>query len=207
VNWVGVGLAAAVLAAVAPPRGASAGVVIVGQSASVDRERGSASFDLHFDARPDFQTVDEHGRVADSFQYEIDANGPASKELPVNFIDAVVRGDEIRVANALRVRGGWGDTPDPDPVAGGWGPVRTTVPFNLDGGHLSFEVPLSALGDGAADGIFSYRVFTTDFGLTSSEVESSVGAVSVPLPSGAWAALLAVGGYALVRLRRRPMRY
>src|SRR5215218_7882982 len=171
VKWVCCGFAAAVAAAVAPPRAARAGVVIVGQSASVDAGRQRASFALQFDARPDFRTADSFGRVADSFQYEIDADGPAPGEFPVDFVDAVVRGDEIRAADALRVRGGLDDT------------------------RLTFEVPLSALGDGAADGVFSYRVFTTEFGLTTSAVESSVGAVSVPLPPGAWAAVVTAGGY------------
>ena len=182
-------------------------MVIVGQSAAVDAQRKRASFALHFDKAPDLYTLDSAGRVADSFQYEIDADGPAPGEFPVNDVDAVVRGDEIHAANALRVRGGFHDAPDPDPLAGGWGPVRTTVPFDLDGRHLTFEVPLEAFGDGAMDGIFSYRVFTTDFGLTTSQVEDSVGAIAVPLPPGAWGAGLALSAWVACAFQARVRRF
>ena len=208
-KWVGAVLAAGALAGGAgvAPSAARGGVVIVGHSAAVDAQRKRASFALEFDKAPDFYTLDSVGRVADSFQYEIDPDGPASADFPVNDVDAVVRGDEIHATDALRVRGGFHDAPDPDPLAGGWGPVRTTVPFNLDGRHLTFEVPLDALGDGAADGIFSYRVFTTDFGLTTSQIEASVGAISVPLPPGAWGAALTLGAWVACAFQARVRRF
>jgi hypothetical protein len=147
------------------------GVVIVSETARVDAAAGVAAFTVVFDARPDFWTVDEFDRVADSFQYEIDDDWKAPPGLPAEGLDTVVRGDEIRIADALRVRDAtFGAEPDPDPSSGGWGQVRAEVPFELDGSELRFSVPLAALGDD--DGYFAYRLFTTEYGLTTSEVES-----------------------------------
>ena len=119
------------------------GIEIVSQSAAVDRGAGVVRFDLTFDETPDFFTADEFGRLADSFQYEIDGDWNAPVGIPPEGLDRVVRGDEIRVAGALRVRdAGFGMTPDPDPDAGGWGGVRAELPFRLDGTRLRFEAPL-----------------------------------------------------------------
>lgn len=195
---------AAVLAAAVPS--ARAGIEIVDQSVRVDLPGGIAAFAARFSEEPDLFTKDEFGRLADSFQYEIDADGPVSGETIVGGLEAVVRGDEIHLANALRVRAAGDDvTPDPDPVAGGWGPVRTEIPFDLDGEDLFFEVSLAALGDD--DGQFSYRVFTTEFGLTTSQVEAATGpSVVIPLPPAAWGALASLCAIAVattVRRRRR----
>ena len=185
-------------------RPAAAGLHIVEQVASVDLDGRSATFHARFDSIPDLFTVDEFGRVADSFQYEIDAQGPESPEFPVGPVDAVVRGDEIHIADALRIRAA-GDSvePDPDEAAGGWGPVRATVPFDLEGPELTFEVPLAALGDD--DGQFAYRLFTVEFGSTVDEVTGVVGAATpLPLPPGLWPALAtaaALGAFVLFRRR------
>ena len=194
-------LAAAVLLGAAGR--ARAGLRIVEQSAAVDRDAGRAAFAVRFDSAPDLFTVDEFGRLADSFQYEVDADGPVSAEFPVGDVEAVVRGDEIRLAGALRVRAaGAGVEPDDDPAAGGWGPVRAAVPFNLDGPDLSFEVPLAALGDD--DGRFSYRLFTAEFGLTVDQVQGVVGAsVPIPLPPAAPSAAAACAALALIATLRR----
>jgi hypothetical protein len=179
---------------------AGAGVVIVSESAEVDRAAGVARFTLRFDGRPDFWTVDALGRVADSFQYEIDGDWRAPLGLPAEGLDAVVRGDEIHAAGDLRIRAAGFDTPpDPDPLAGGWGPVRAAVPFGLNGTTLRFQATLRDIGDDG-DGYFGYRVFTTEYGLTTSEVESRLlppgegptpGPVPVPLPPAARAAAAA----------------
>src|SRR4051812_3286482 len=198
-----VACAAALLLAGVAAGPARAGLRIVEQSVSVDTGTRRASFAARFDAPPDLFTRDEFGRLADSFQYEIDADGPESLELPVGQVEAVVRGDEIFAANALRVRAaGEGVEPDPDPIAGGWGRVRAEVPFNLDGPRLSFEVPLAALGD--PDGVFSYRLFPVEFGLTVDQVEGVAGAAAaLPLPPAAWPALATAAGFAIVAFVRR----
>jgi hypothetical protein len=48
--------------------------------------------------------------------------------------------------------------------------VRDEVPLQWEGNELRFEAPLGALGDD--DGYFAYRLFTTEYGLTVSQVES-----------------------------------
>jgi hypothetical protein len=150
---------------------ALAGVQIVSQGVEVDRAAGVAHFHALFDARPDLWTMDEFGRLKDSFQYEIDDDWRAAPGLPPEGLDSVIRGDEVHVANALRVRDArFGTTPDPDPDAGGWGAVRDEVAMNWNGNELRFAAPLGALGDD--DGYFAYRLFTTEYGLTVSEVEA-----------------------------------
>jgi hypothetical protein len=198
--------AAALLLAGLTAAPARAGLRIVDQGVTVDMATRRAHFEAEFDSPPDLFTRDEFGRLADSFQYEIDADGPDLPEAPVGPVEAVVRGDEIYAANALRVRAaGEGVEPDPDPVAGGWGRVRDSVPFNLDGPNLSFSVPLQALGDD--DGVFSYRLFTVEFGLTVDEVDGVVNArppAPVPLPPAAPAAAATlVAAWGLSRLRAR----
>jgi hypothetical protein len=196
-----------------------AGVLIVSEGAEVDRAAGVARFRVRFDARPDLWTMDEFGRPKDSFQYEIDDDWNAPAGLPPEGLDSVVRGDEVHVANALRVRdAGFNTTPDPDPAAGGWGGVRDEVPLQWEGNELRFEAPLGALGDD--DGYFAYRLFTTEYGLTVSEVESRLlppgapgpnpepgpGPAPVPLPPAAAAAIAAtaaLGGVAFARRRLR----
>jgi len=178
---------------------AGAGVVIVSESAEVDRAAGVARFTLRFDVRPDFRTVDPLGRVADAFQYEIDGDWRAPLGLPPEGLDAVVRGDEIHAAGALRIRRAGFDAPDPDPLAGGWGEVTAVVPFDMDGTVLRFEAGLETIGDDG-DGYFAYRVFTTEFGVTTSEAESRLlppgegpgpGPTPVPLPPPVEAAVAA----------------
>ena len=71
-------LALVLLLAAAPAAPSFAAIHIESHSVTVDRPRGVARFAARFDAPPDFWTVDEFGRLADSFQYEIapDYNAP-----------------------------------------------------------------------------------------------------------------------------------
>src|SRR5687768_11620231 len=184
------------------PGDARASVVIVSQSAEVDAARERAFFTLEFDAVPDFYTLGEFGQVKDSFQYEIDGDGAAQGEMRMRDIDAVVRGEEIHAVDVLRVRAwGPGVESDPDPLSGGWGPVRATVPFDLHETVLTFVVPLDAFGDAASDGAFSYSLVTTDFGATTSRVFGR--AVPIPLPPGGWAGTATACGYVLLWALRR----
>ena len=191
---------------------AVAGIEIVGESAAVDRDAGIVRFSLEFSGSPDLWTVDEFGRVADSFQYEIDGDWRAPIGLPPEGLDAVVRGDEIRIADALRIRqAGFDVAPDPDPDAGGWGAVRAELPFLLVGNELTFDAPLDVVGDDG-DGYFAYRVFTTEYGLTTSMVESRLlppgeepvpGPTPIPLPAPLHATIVAAGVLASAALARR----
>lgn len=201
---------------------AVAGIEIVSESAAVDRDAGIVRFSLELSGSPDFWTLDEFGRVADSFQYEIDGNWEAEVGLPPEGLDAVVRGDEIHAAEGLRIRdANFGVTPDTDPIAGGWGGVRAEVPFQLDETWLTFEASLADIGD-EGDGYFAYRVFTTEYGLTTSRVETRLlppgeepgpipgpgpGPVPVPLPAPLHAAVVAVLVLGAGRVvRRLPLR-
>jgi hypothetical protein len=196
-------VAAVVFVVALPGRG---GVRIVSEGVAVDRTRGSARFRLELDGIPDFRTVDEHGRPADSFQYEVDGDWKGGANFfPFEDLDAVVRGDEIIATGGrtLRIRAAGPDVePDPDPRAGGWGRIRAAVPLEIDGPELSFEAPLSALGDRDGDGQFAYRVFTLEFGGMISLVESN----TIPLPPAASAGLLTGAACVIFGAWRRRLR-
>ena len=65
--------------------------------------RGQIRFEVPFDHFPDFLTVDQTGRTEDSFQYYI-AYDPTQRADSGTVEGAIVRGDEIHVATALRIR-------------------------------------------------------------------------------------------------------
>ena len=168
---------ALVLWAAALARG---GIRIVSQSADVNLAAGDAAFTLVFDSPPDFRTRDVLGRPADSFQYEIAPGTTDINQLPFTNISAVIRGDEIGDSDLIPVRNGVADGSDPNPAAGGWGTVRGELPFVLVGERLTFTAPLSVLD--APAGVFSYRVFTTSYGRTTSVASAAV----IPLPAADW---------------------
>ena len=121
--------------------------------------------------------VDSVGRHVDSFQYEIVPN----TSLPISHfaledVRAVIRGDEIGSGQTIPIRNGFQNGSDPNPASGGWGLVRGTVPFNLQGSEMKFSASFNLLD--TVDGGFAYRLFTTNFGSTVTEVTG----VSVPLP-------------------------
>jgi hypothetical protein len=181
----------ALLIPLALARSAPAGIRIVSERAEVDFPTRVATFTVTFDAPPDFLTADEFGRPADSFQYEIDNDWRAPAGLPVEGLDSVIRGDEIFLADALRIRDATIDRdPDPDPAAGGWGRILDEVAFDLSGTTLRFETPLASIGDDG-DGGFAYRLFTTEFGATTSAAESRV--LPIPLPPAAHGVAATIG--------------
>src|SRR6185437_10335459 len=142
-------------------------------SVKVDHGTSDATFSINFGHTPNFDSVDAHGRLTDSFQILI-APDPVSAT-PFISPTTVVRGDEIRFNAAIPIRNG--APPDfSDSHSGGWGSVRGTVPFSVSGTELTFTAPLSLLG--APDGRFAYDVSTFASGFTKNEVKSQ----SVPLP-------------------------
>jgi hypothetical protein len=125
--------------------------------------RRQIRFEVPFDHIPDFLTVDQDGRTEDSFQYDV-AYDPTQQADSGTVQGAIVRGDEIHVAGALRIRNAL--PASPDPTSGGWGTVRATVPFemrfNRDGSAvLSFVASCSDLG---ISGPFSWVLDTFHFG-------------------------------------------
>ena len=127
------------------------------------KPRRRIRFEVPFDHFPDFLTVDESGRPEDSFQYYL-AYDPTQDAASGTVPGAIVRGDEIHVALALRIRNAL--PPSTDPTSGGWGTVRATVPFkmrfNRDGSAvLSFVASCSDLG---ISGPFAWVLDTFHFG-------------------------------------------
>jgi hypothetical protein len=155
-------------------------LLIVQQSVRLDEAQSAARFSITFSRSPDFVTMDSDGRRADSFQYEIAPGFTSISQTSLDDIRAIVRGDEIG-PRLLPIRAGISNGSDPSPASGGWGHVRASVPFMLQGDTLSFLAPLADLD--AGDGVFAYRVFTTQFGETTSLVS---GSSAVSLPPAVW---------------------
>jgi hypothetical protein len=189
------GLAVALVAPAAP-----AGIAVVNQSAEVDRAGESAHFSITFNQPPDFLTVDEFGRRANSFQYEVAGDWTGASGDRALVLTSVVRGDEIPLADALRIRSADFSRPDPDPASGGWGPVLGTVPFELTGNTLTFDAPLALLGDD--DGVFAYTVFASNFGQSDRLIQGHV----VPLPASVLTGGLGILGLAVTEMVRRRRR-
>ena len=177
---------------------ASAGLSILSQQVDVDRADQEIVFTVDFNHAPDFNTVDSLGRRADSFQYEIVPNSSTPiDQLPFSSVGAVIRGDEIGSGKVVPIRNGFANGSDPNPASGGWGTVRGSVPFTLQGSTLTFTTGFTIIG--TTNGVFSYRVFTTNFGSTVTTMES----ISVPLPTALPATLATIGAFAGVGLLRR----
>jgi hypothetical protein len=141
---------------------AQAALQINSQSVVVNSDSQEALFTLEFNEAPDFFSVDNVGRQADSFQYFIDADGrlPVFSGSPYfSQLETIIRGEEIHIAGDIRVRNVFGEG---GLNSGGWGAIRGSVPFTLDGTVLKFSTPLSLLGD--SDGQFSYRLEAYEFG-------------------------------------------
>jgi hypothetical protein len=184
-----VAVMAGLLALAAP---AGAGVSVLDMSLTVDKTASDATFTIDFPHAPDFFTVDSHGRVADSFQINISADIKGNPQLNPT---TVVRGDEIHFANALRIRDG--SPPVSDPQSGGYGAIRGTVPYSLNGTVLTFTTPLGLIN--APNGTFSYYAYTLSNGVTAAQSEAR----SVPLPSALQPGMMMLGlGIVLVMCGR-----
>ena len=179
------------LGAVSAAHGASTSFELVSHDVQVDKVAQSATFTLTFNQAPDFQS--------NAFQYEVDAAwaGMDGPPLDFNSITTVIRGSEIAAANALPIRDRDGDG---GAGAGGWGPIRDLVPFTVQDNKLTFTTDLSDIGD--SDGVFRYRLFTTDSGNVTSDVRG----VAIPLPPGVAAGFFTLGGMGFVRQLTRRRR-
>ncbi|HWE01393.1 MAG TPA: hypothetical protein VG326_03210 [Tepidisphaeraceae bacterium] len=177
-----------------------AGLSIVSQNVSIDRPDHDVLFTLNFNQAPDFKTTDLFGRPADSFQYEIVPDTTHSiGYFSVEDIRAVIRGDEIGAGALLPIRDGFEHGSDPSPFSGGWGQTLGTVPFSVQGSRLTFQAPFNLLGITNHSGAFAYRVFTTNFGSTVSEIQS----VSISLPPALPAGIIIFSIFAGVCFFRR----
>jgi hypothetical protein len=146
----------------------SDGLVVLSESAVSNPVTGQVTFMLTLNRAPDFQTVDEFGRQADSFQYYI--LGDLSLPYPA-YYDSIIRGEEIHLApGVLRIRDPLPS--DPDPATGGWGPIRGEVPYRLEGNVLTFSTALSTISEHSVDGRFSYELLLTRFGASAQSIQN-----------------------------------
>ena len=128
-------------------------------------------FNLHFNENPDFTTLDAYGRPQDSFQIYIAFNPATVNPSNSQAADVIVRGDEIHLADAIRIRDA--RPPVADPNAGGWGALRGVVPYQLHQeangtARLTFDAPFSLLG---IVGQFGWVVQTTNFGALVNQLQ------------------------------------
>ena len=175
---------------------ARADFALVSQDLTLNRQDDTASFSLTFNQAPDFTTVDADGRPANSFQVEFDGAVDPTTALPDD-LTAVVRGDEIHVADAIRVRAPTGNG---GADSGGWGPVVATVPFSLTGDTVTFAMPADDLG--WTGGAWQANIFSLAYGsLTAQQTVSSI-----PTPPAFWGGLAGLTVVAGLSLRRSIVR-
>jgi hypothetical protein len=153
---------------------ARANFVLVSHHLTLDHATDTAAFELVFNQKPDFHSVDSDGRVINSFQIEF-AGDHALDGLPYpQNLTAVIRGEEIHIANAVRIRKPIGDGGS---NSGGWGPVIDSGPFSVDQNKISFSTSIDDLGLRGRE--FNYSVYSLESGSLTAIEEVHV----VPLPS------------------------
>lgn len=134
---------------------------ILSDSATVDLKSQQVTFKIEFDQVPDFSSIDEYNRAANSFQYYINCDNDGSA-LDYSLLDLLIRGEEIKIAGEIPIRNAFpGD--ETDLHSGGWGSVRGTVPFTMNQNIMTFSVPLAMLGE--TDGHFTYDLETYEYGM------------------------------------------
>lgn len=189
-------MAAAALLPLAPVSGGPVAPVttpplrLVSQGVTPDLLSRQVIFKLVFNQTPDLFTVDHLGRVHQSFQVWYDGSYVPTGNPPRFPFDGpntmVIRGPELAftTGNLIPIRDARGFD-GTDPRAGGWGPIRDSVPFELSGQTVRFSVPFASLKE--TDSNFRTSVYIeNDYGPTPS--------VPIPLPP---AVLLAAPGLAL----------
>ena len=136
-------------------------------SAIVNQVTGMVDFQITFNKAPDFFTINNAGSQANTFQFYIDPNatGPnIGYGDPFN-VSSLIRGGEIHISGDIRVRDAYGEG---GPDSGGWGPIRGSVPYILDGDVLIFSTPLAIIND--PDGQFGYYLGLYVYGRTGAEL-------------------------------------
>jgi hypothetical protein len=176
-------LAAGALFACSPEARSEA--VLAYETATFDPKSPDPDIDFRivFSQPPDFFTVDTNGRQAIDFQYYTP--------------ESLIRGPEIYITRTtIRIRS-YGP-PDPDPAAGGWGPVIATVPFILNGDTVTFSAPFDLF---SSSPIFKYQFQVDVFGVDKEFITGS----TAPEPSTWVMTLLGFAGlgYASYRKSRK----
>ena len=185
----------AICSAVLAPA-ARADFTLVSQDLTINRQAATAAFALTFNQAPDFKSVAADGAPADSFQVEFYGAVDPVTSLPDD-LTAVVRGDEIAAAHALRVRAPTGDG---GPGSGGWGPVVGTVPFQTFGDTVSFVIPTADLG--YAGGAWQASAYSLSAGALTAQQSVS----SIPTPPAFWSGLVGLVSVAVWQWRQSIVR-
>ena len=168
---------------------------IVWQDVSVDTDAHTATFTLTFNRAPVFSLPTGESEQNEAFQFEIDGDADTfDSPLLFSDIDSVIRGSEIYRSLGLPVREPEGDG---GPDAGGWGPVRALIPFDLSDQTLTFTTGLTTIGDN--DGRFRYRLITTDGGTLTGTIQAAL----IPLPAAAWPGIVVLGAIGVARVLRK----
>ena len=169
---------------------------LAGGSVSDIDNSGNVNFTLQFSYPPNFFSCDTGGRQANGFQFYIGTTTNVPQFYPPRPYASLVRGGEIYLGNGLVIRND-GPPDDGDPNSGGWGSVRGTVPFALNGATLTLRVPASMLN---VTGPFAYSLLLTSYGGATHAPYTGLsgGAIPVPEPvSGALVALAIVGRWVI----------
>jgi hypothetical protein len=159
-------------------RSAAAGpIAIVSQSVKPDFANQILSFRIQFDQAPDLTALDAGGNPIRSIGYDIKTDS-ASGSL-VDFDRAIRQSGAALSAEAFD-RDAEGNLVNP----------RGPIALHVDGPVVSFASTFQTIND--PDGKFLYRVFATENG----ELVSEGAGATIPLPAGAWAALIGLAAAA-----------
>ncbi|MCC6660412.1 MAG: hypothetical protein IT437_05955 [Phycisphaerales bacterium] len=164
-----------------------------------DTAAQTVSFELDFNHKPDFFTLDAGGRQADSWQINLDIapgyNGFGGTS-PYPW-ETIIRGEEIHVNDDIRIR----DHvlgPSPDPVSGGWGPLTGAVPYTITDKRQKFTVPFNLLN--TQTGTFRFEIETYQYGQVQSHTIKGGSIPAIPAPAAT--GVLGIGGMVAFRRRR-----
>ena len=165
---------------------------------------GNIRFSLTFNQPPDFTTVDSFDRQQNGFQFFIATSPVVPSDSPSRPYASLIRGNEIWVANDIRIRND--GPPDTDPISGGWGSVRGSVPYRLHGDTLTFFVPASVLN---VSGRFGYSLLLTTYGAGNPTVYKGLsgGAIPVCVPEPSSLFLWVTGSLLMIWLPASKTRY
>jgi hypothetical protein len=159
VRNLSVSIAGAALISLGTAPIAQAELFVESDSAVVNLDAKEVLFTINFNRVPDFFTVDEFDRQADSFQYFV--NAEVGSDYSYEALESIIRGEEIHVGGDVRIRDVF-SVGSVEPNSGGWGKIRGSVPYTLNGTILKFSAPLQLIRD--SDGLFSYQLELYEFG-------------------------------------------
>src|SRR5579862_3426142 len=158
---------------------------------------GDVTFTIDFGHAPDLADVDAMNRPDDAFEIQVAPNNVDPMIDPVT----VIRSDEVQFGSKITVRDAM-PADLTDPHAGGWGPLRGSVPFTVKGNDVSFTASLKLMG--LPNGMFDFATTTSHFGDETAFAETDMHAV--PLPSSIAGALAILMFGLIVSLTRHAIK-